>query len=142
MTARSRQHAAARSVFWDSSRKNPSVARRFLPPGWRLVNVGSVLRNAVTPKRKIFLAIVLVATGYGVAALLGAPDPRRWSDSWAQVVPNQPHSILSPETSVNANRVSGVRLLPESSAASLNRPSAGDTVAAAAPKAAAPSLAT
>jgi nucleoid-associated protein YgaU len=92
----------------------------------------------VTPSRKLFIAAILVAAGYGTAALLGAPDPRQWPDSWAQVVPSPSRASQSAEASTNASRAGGVRLLPESSAVSTDRIATTDAIAVAAPKAMAP----
>src|SRR5262245_5534780 len=98
-------------------------------------NVGSVLRNVVTPSRKLFIAGILVAAGYGTAALVGAPDPRRWPESLAQGVPSPSRASQTADASTSASRVGSVRLLPESSSVSADRNATTEMLAVAAPKA-------
>jgi nucleoid-associated protein YgaU len=102
-------------------------------------DVGSVLRNVVTPSKKLFLATALVAAGYGVAALMGAPDPRQWPKSLAKGLPAPNRAALTADASANSSRVGSVRLLPESSAAAAERYSIAGTVSVPAPKATASS---
>lgn len=78
----------------------------------------------MTPSKKLFIAATLVAAGYGVAAQLGAPDPRRWPDSLAQFAPASSRSTTSAAYSANTSpvpsKVGSVRLLPESPTESLD----------------------
>ncbi len=96
----------------------------------------------MTPSKKLFIAATLVAAGYGVAALLGAPDPRLWPDSWAHGGPAPSHSTTaasrSADGSAGPGKVGAVRLLPESSAATVDRLGTTDMNAAATPKSTSP----
>lgn len=94
----------------------------------------------MTPSKKLFLAATLVAAGYGVAALMGAPDPRQWPESLAQDLPTSDRVVLSAQPSMNPGRVGSVRLLPDTMTAAETQLPGDDKVAVPAPKATAPSL--
>ena len=74
----------------------------------------------MSPSKKLFLAATLVAVGYGIASLFGAPNPRLWPHDWARLgtsANRPPQPAIHADGSAGLARVGSVRLLPEVSAA-------------------------
>jgi nucleoid-associated protein YgaU len=96
----------------------------------------------VSSSKKLFIAAMLVAAGYGVASLLGAPESRLWRDGWAPLGSESHRPTAATSVAANAsagpNMVGSVRLLPESSVASPDRRAGSQTVAIDAPNSTAP----
>lgn len=71
----------------------------------------------MSSSKKLFVAAILLAAGYGAAALWGAPDPRKWSESCFSSRPiSTTPAADAPrvaEMPTGLGAVGSVRLLPE-----------------------------
>lgn len=85
----------------------------------------------MTPSKKLFIASTLLAVGYGLATLFGAPPPRQMFEAALPVAQPASSTVAAApganSPSAGPNRVGSVRLLPDAVAATPVRPGVADS---------------